>query len=413
MIYGIIPVGGKGIRLSLPYPKEMLPQKNFNHYNPVINHTVEKMFMAGADLIYMVHGREYKKEIVEYFAGNYKIVHMTQENPSFSGVLQDFYEKVNYNETDKILFGLPDSIYDKNPFIEMLNMPGIVCGLFVSDDNLKVDRLSIPNNQTFQVKTAKNDTNQEWFWGVLKFDGENLTYFITDDCLKNHSEIGNILNVYKKTYVFGKNYIDLGTWLGYNKYLNSTKNFSNTEIEKKYDASDVTLENFYTFCEDHIKHTKCYSVIDTTDYYFTNNNPNIEFIRYRDSGNGEPRNPNITIKNFNTSQFNRFELTIPVGVEYKDTEDILHFMALMDSKFSFSVKVDAHIFETEDYVLVMYSFQLGNDQITLIEIELIKTDFNLISEFENLASKYLPGFDSSKSINQSKFQIIKEFYDKG
>ena len=115
MIYGIIPVGGKGVRLSLPYPKEMLPQKNFDHYNPVINHTVEKMFMAGADLIYMVHGREYKNAIVEYYADNSKVLHITQDTPSFSGVLQDFHEKVNYKDTDKILFGLPDSIYDQRP----------------------------------------------------------------------------------------------------------------------------------------------------------------------------------------------------------------------------------------------------------------------------------------------------------
>jgi hypothetical protein len=412
MIYGIIPVGGKGVRLSLPYPKEMLPQKNFDYYNPVINHTVEKMFMAGAGLIYMVHGREFKKEIVEYYAENSKIIHITQDTPSFSGVLQDFYEKVNYKETDKILFGLPDSIYDKNPFIEMLNIPGIVCGLFISDNNIKADRPSIEDQGKFQVKVAKDDTNLDYFWGVLKFDGENLTYFVKDECLKNHSEIGDILNVYKKTYVYGKDYVDLGTWMGYNKYLNSTKNFSNTEVEKKYFATNVDIDDFNEFCYSYMDVKDHYSVKETTDYYFTNNNSNIEFIRYRDSGADEPRNPNITIKNFNNSQFNRFELTIPVHILIENTEDILHFMSLMGAKFNFSVKVDAYIYTTDDCDLVIYSFYLGSEKVKLIEIELSKMDFNIISKFENLASFHLKGFNASNSTNKSKFQIIKEYYDK-
>jgi len=412
MIYGIIPVGGKGVRLSLPYPKEMLPQKNFDYYNPVINHTVEKMFMAGTDVIYMVHGREYKKEIVEYYADNSKVLHITQESPSFSGVLQDFYEKVNFKETDKILFGLPDSIYDKNPFIEMLNIPSIVCGLFISDNNIKADRPSIEDEGRFQVKVAKNETNSDYFWGVLKFDGRNLNNFIDAGYLSKFTEIGDILNHYVKTYVYGKDYVDLGTWMGYNKYLNSTKNFSNTEVEKKYFANDVDIDDFYDFCHDYMAVKDHYSVKETTDYYFTNNNSNIEFIRYRDSGADEPRNPNITIKNFNNSQFNRFELTIPVLVLLENTEDILHFMSLMGAKFNFSVKVDAYIYTTDDCVLVIYSFYLGGEKVKLIEIELSKMDFNIISNFENLASHHLKGFDVSNSTNKSKFQLIKEFYDK-
>ena len=93
MIYGLIPVGGKGIRLGLPYSKEMLPQKNFDYFNPLVNHIVEKMKLAGAEKFYFVHGAEFKKDIIEYF--NQEIfVHILQENLGFANVILDFYNNV-------------------------------------------------------------------------------------------------------------------------------------------------------------------------------------------------------------------------------------------------------------------------------------------------------------------------------
>lgn len=411
MIYGLIPVGGKGTRLSLPFSKEMLPQKHYDFYNPVINHTVEKMLLAGASIIYMVHGTEYKEDILKFYAGNSKILHIRQEVPSFAGVLLDFVNNTNLKLEDKIIFGLPDSIYDGNPFVEMLTQVGIVCGMFHSDESIKADRPRVADPQTFDVKSEKLTTNKDWFWGVLKFDAKSI--ISVAEHADTISEIGLILNKYNKTFVFGKDYVDLGTWSGYNKYISNTKSASNTEVEKKYDASNVDIVNFFKFADNFVKGFQYLNIEDTKDYYFTNDNPNIEFIRYRNGGSGKvERNANITIKNFNTSQLNRFELTIPVDVSVDNVESVLQFMSLMGAKFEFSVDVNSHIYSNDDFILVMYSFELGDETIKLIEIELKKVDFNLLVEFENQASRFLPGFNSNKTIKTSKFQIIKEHYDK-
>lgn len=219
MIYGLVPVGGKGTRLALPYPKELLPQKGYDHFNPVINHIVQKMKDAGAHKIVFVHGSEVKSGIVEYYP-THEYVHLTQNRLGFATVIEDMYNAIpHFDFNDKVLFGMPDTIFEGNPFVEMVRRAGIVCGLFQSDPLTKVDRLLKSDNQHFQVKTAKTELNQDWFWGVIKFDGTDIEQIIDDNLLANTSEVGVVLNHYLKSYVYGGSYLDLGTWSNYNRYL--------------------------------------------------------------------------------------------------------------------------------------------------------------------------------------------------
>jgi len=401
MIYGLIPIGGKGTRLSLPYSKEMIPQKNFDYFNPVVNHTVEKMELAGAERIVFVHGSEYKEDVRQYFKDDCYI-HILQERLGFANVIYDFYNQIKPDDYDVVLFGLPDSVFNKNPFVEMINQHGIVCGLFTTDSLSKVDRLD-NEGKTFQVKTAKNNTNQDLFWGVLKFDGHNLKAMVTDGVFDKYSEIGTILNLYPNSTIKGDSYLDLGTWANYNRYLSDVNSFSNVEIEKKYDASNVDANDFvkYFYCSD-----SKYEGITSSDFYYTTNNGNVEFVRYREKSDDEGAIGDLTIKNFNKSQLNRFELTIPLA-DNAETHNVTHFLNLLGLKFQFEVTKRCHIFHFTDYTIVYYDFTVKGKEFKIIEIELHKIDFNLISQLEHDMLR-IEGFDPSKGITKSKFQIIQE-----
>jgi hypothetical protein len=406
MIYGLIPVGGKGLRLGLPYSKEMLPQKNFDHFNPICNHIVEKMELAGAEKIYFVHGSEFKRDIKDFFIES-KYVHILQDNLGFANVIFDFYNEISKNlqDKDKIIFGLPDSIFDDNPFVDMINKKGIVCGMFKTNKNSKVDRLDISKN-LFQIKVCKNEKNQDKFWGVLKFDGLDIKKMISENVFEKNSEIGEILNLYYFDFVDCEHYLDLGTWQNYNRYLTDNLNFSNVEIEKKYVADKIDIKMFLEKsninCLEKIE-------INSTDHYYTVNNSNIEFVRYRedDDSNGNAI-PDITIKNFNETQLNRFELSIKLNKN--KPRNIMHFLSLIGCKFEFSVKKNCHIFYHENYTIVYYSFTVEKNIFGIIEIELKKIDFNLINQFEELMSE-VEGFDAENTISKSKFQIIKSIID--
>ena len=63
MIKGIVPIGGFGTRLGMTFSKEMLPQKNYNYYNPISNHLVSRMLEAGAEEIIFIHGDELKNDV--------------------------------------------------------------------------------------------------------------------------------------------------------------------------------------------------------------------------------------------------------------------------------------------------------------------------------------------------------------
>lgn len=225
MIYGLVPVGGKGVRLSLPFPKELLPQKGFDYYNPLANHIVEKMRIAGADKIVFVHGVEMKAGIVQHFADTRRMIHLTQTKPGFATVLGDFYEYISPGPSDVILFGMPDTVFEGNPFPEMVEQEGLVCGLFTTVPESAVDRLLL-DGSGFQVKTPKTSVNSDHFWGTIKFMGEHVASIVERGLLEKTSEVGEVLNSLPKSYVFGGEYADLGTWGNYNRYLNSQKDWT-------------------------------------------------------------------------------------------------------------------------------------------------------------------------------------------
>ena len=156
VVYGIVPVGGVGARLSLPYSKEMLPQKNFDYYNPIANHLVEKMQLAGASKIIFVHGLNYKEDVKQHF-NDAAHIHILGNRLGFANVLYNFYDQIKPNDQDIILFGMPDSVFDNNLFVEMINFSGIVCGLFTTTKQAKVDRLD-KDGKSFLVKTETDLT---------------------------------------------------------------------------------------------------------------------------------------------------------------------------------------------------------------------------------------------------------------
>jgi choline kinase len=218
MNIGIIPVGGKGERMGMPFAKELLPLAGYSVYTPVISHTVNKMLAAGVQKIIFVHGHMLKQALVDLYPEH---IHICQKVLGFSKALYTCLA-LSY-EMDKkaqIVFGLPDSVYTGNPFNKLLNTPGVVCALFNGADHLKVDRLSLDNSQIFEVKSSKTTNNSVLFWGAFKLPFEDFKQ--AANMSVEIPEIGNILNSFHKSYVNMNDYYDLGTWESYNNYVGNT-----------------------------------------------------------------------------------------------------------------------------------------------------------------------------------------------
>lgn len=219
MIYGLIPVGGEASRLSIPFPKELMPLKGYDRYYPVSKLTVDNMISAGCDVIYFIHGKKFKTQIIDYYR-NDNFFHIQNFSESFSEVINCFFTSVNINENDKILFGLPDSYYKGNPFVKLIEINGLCCGLFKTFDTVKVDRLNKDNR--FDIKSEKNQNNSNLFWGVIKFDYSSMKKYIQILQNTKEKEIGNIINCMEFSYTIEDIYFDLGTWDSLNKYWDTT-----------------------------------------------------------------------------------------------------------------------------------------------------------------------------------------------
>ena len=405
MIYGLIPVGGGAVRLGLPSfanSKSLLPMKGFDFYNPIANHLIEKMLFAGAERIVFVHGLDYKQDIKDFYKED-KYIHILRKHPEFSRCLDSFYEEIKPKNDDIIFFGMPDTIFAENPYILMLNYSGIVCGLFKADKQAKVDRLD-KNKQFFHVKSEKNEQRTDWFWGVIKFDGADLRKITEKKNCEKYSEIGNILNLYPKNCIYLKDYTDLGTWENLNCYW-SKSDTKHREIERKYNAAYIQRKDFVNLFKK-LKYKK-YDAFNSVDYYFSSDNKNIEFVRYREGSKNHPGScSDITIKNFINSATNRFELPIKIDKKNK-TNDILYFLRLLGMKFSFSVKKFCDIFYFSDASIVMYSFKIKEKTIKILEVEVYGSNFMVFKKYERILEK-LAGFSNLDLLKKSKYQIIKE-----
>jgi glucose-1-phosphate thymidylyltransferase len=65
-LIGLIPAAGKGVRLGLPYPKELYPVIRNNHYKPISQFVVDNLTNAGLQHIVFVVN-ETKHQLIGYF----------------------------------------------------------------------------------------------------------------------------------------------------------------------------------------------------------------------------------------------------------------------------------------------------------------------------------------------------------
>ena len=175
-------------------------------------------------------------------------------------------------------------------------------------------------------------------------------------------------------------------------------------LKKKFNAEYIDPEDFINCFKDRGAE---YLELTSTDHYHVTSNPNIEFIRYRGNSNeGTISSPDITIKNYENSQLNRFELVVPLSTN-ANPHNVMHFLKLMGAEHLFSVSKKCLIFTFNQYTTVYYEFVVNEKLFKIIEIELHTIDFNIFVDLQQQLMS-IPGFDPAMTINKSKFQIIKE-----
>ncbi len=118
-IIGLVPAAGKGVRLGLPYPKELYPVIRNNHYKPIAQYVVDNLTAARLQHIVFVIN-ETKHQLIGYFGNGQRFgchfSYVVQEtrgrdgqstSPGLAHALDSAYHLVRGKT---VCFGMADTI---------------------------------------------------------------------------------------------------------------------------------------------------------------------------------------------------------------------------------------------------------------------------------------------------------------
>ena len=167
-LIGLIPAAGKGVRLGLPYPKELYPVIRNNHYKPISQFIVDNMTNAGLNHVVFVVN-DTKHQLMGYFGSGQRF------NCNISYVVQEVVEGKTKSTSPGLAHAL-DSAYHltkgKTVFFGMadtLMQPGDVFG--------QAYQAASPDDDAILVLFTT--TRPEKF-GMVRMDGDNRILEIVD-----------------------------------------------------------------------------------------------------------------------------------------------------------------------------------------------------------------------------------------
>lgn len=231
---GLIPAAGKGLRLGLPYPKELYPVIRENRYKPVAQFVVDNLVAAGLKHIAFVIN-EGKHQLIGYF-GNGKrygcdFSYVVQEaingddkspSPGLAHALDSAY---HLTKGKTVFFGMADTIMQpKDVFLRAYQAADldddVILALFATDQPQKFGMVRADKQGIVQEvvdKPAKTDLQEMWGCIIWRRRFTELLH----ECVTRQriGDFARILNLairsgfrVRAVSMVGGNYIDLGTY---------------------------------------------------------------------------------------------------------------------------------------------------------------------------------------------------------
>jgi glucose-1-phosphate thymidylyltransferase len=245
-LIGLIPAAGKGVRLGLPYPKELYPIIKDNRYKPVAQYVLENLVTSGVRHIVFVIN-ETKHQLIGYFGDGHRfgcnISYVVQEqrnsenastSPGLADALNSAYHLI---QGKTVCFGMADTIIaPKDAFRQVLDrsQPGddVALGLFETRTPEKFGMVQLDAaNRVACIVDKPAQTELKLMWGFLVWKAlfsEHLHQCVMDKGVGDFAQVMNLAIQsgfkFKGVVIEEGDYSDLGT---YSEIL---------ELERKYRA---------------------------------------------------------------------------------------------------------------------------------------------------------------------------------
>jgi glucose-1-phosphate thymidylyltransferase len=233
-IIGLIPAAGKGVRLGLPYPKELYPVIRENHYKPIAQYVLTNLTVAGLQHIVFVIN-ETKHQLIGFFGDGRRfgcnISYVVQErsnhqgestSPGLAHALDSSY---HLTQGKTVCFGMADTIMQPvDVFKKGLNVAtpadDVILVLFTTEHPEKFGMVRMnPAHQVLEIIDKPRQTDLTQMWGCIIWRPRFTGYL--HDCVRRAgiSDFAQIMNNgiaaglrFRGIQVNDSVYIDLGTY---------------------------------------------------------------------------------------------------------------------------------------------------------------------------------------------------------
>lgn len=232
-LVGLIPAAGKGLRLKLPYPKELYPIIRENRYKPVAQFVVDNLVIAGVKHIVFVIN-ETKSQLIGFFGNGSRfgchISYVVQEiqdssgestSPGLAHALDSAYHLI---KGKMVYFGMADTIIQPTDVFlrgykaACLDDDVTLC-LFQTEHPEKFGMVDLEEERVKAVVDKPRITDLEWMWGCILWRPAFTEFLHEAVVSKKQTDFAQIMNDairsglhFRGVKIENGNYIDLGTY---------------------------------------------------------------------------------------------------------------------------------------------------------------------------------------------------------
>jgi glucose-1-phosphate thymidylyltransferase len=233
-LIGLVPAAGKGVRLGLPYPKELYPVIQNNRYKPIAQYVLDNLTDAGLKHIVFVIN-ETKHQLIGYFGSGQRfgcdISYVVQEQLNHQGVstspgLANALDAAYHLIKDKVVFfGMADTIMRPDnvfgyAFREADPDADVILVLFPTERPEKFGMVQTDENgKVIQIVDKPSQTHLKEMWGSIIWRPRFTEYLHQCVHEENISDFALIMNNaikagfnFRAVPILDGVYIDLGTY---------------------------------------------------------------------------------------------------------------------------------------------------------------------------------------------------------